>query len=642
MDHKYFRELTKRLSKLQEMVKNTPIPAELKSEVNVDKLQAVIRSVWVNIPGKRQFTPLVKQMTNEVIPIDSPLTKQEREYIKRTAEVLHKHYGDPIFKYDGKLGWDNVRVKSWQGLLRISPKVTAASSKRRYENFEKYLSGSTFRPDFKLLAQSIKLFLEMANMTPVNVDFEPAYVRSLFAAHTSNVGYPWYSKETKPYKDGKTYRDVSVEVTKQLNSKYGASWMVAIPALIIGRDQPGGLDFDMEKQWSYDQLLAWIDEANYKDSKARVVFAIDRLTNNNANPVLKAIIKSDRFLANPMFSAFLSREHRIPYYRRYLNLCTDNELTPINVDFSSFDTSISPELALIAIDIIESWITSDNLPTDFFAAIAAKTIYTKYTLYNPLEGRIEAGQKSKAIPSGIGWTGLIGLICAQISWTYGLIKYYGVDYIKNLISLAHKYQTFPQIGLGDDALGVVKSFSDLQPIADIIKDAFGMEISVQSTKTAVGVDFLQELFWDGKVYYPSGRAMTSALYSERAKGLGWAEWDMAFFSMLYNLRENPMSEVLACASIINAYDAAKLGIRDPKTQKAVSPKQFIKQLKKELLEHGDESAKQVLWDGDPSKENKFDDKGNFTGVYMKWTRWLAEQVNSSASQEMKGGKNGKN
>lgn len=50
-----------------------------------------------------------------------------------------------------------------------------------------------------------------------------------------------------------------------------------------------------------------------------------------------------------------------------------------------------------------------------------------------------------------------------------------------------------------------------------------MVISYQSTKTAVGVDFLQELLVNDKVEYPLGRTATSALYTERAKGLGWAE-----------------------------------------------------------------------------------------------------------------------
>lgn len=54
--------------------------------------------------------------------------------------------------------------------------------------------------------------------------------------------------------------------------------------------------------------------------------------------------------------------------------------------------------------------------------------------------------------------------------------------------------TFFSAGLGDDFLGVVKHLDDIRKIADIVERDFGMIISVDSIKTAVGIDFLQELF----------------------------------------------------------------------------------------------------------------------------------------------------
>lgn len=63
-----------------------------------------------------------------------------------------------------------------------------------------------------------------------------------------------------------------------------------------------------------------------------------------------------------------------------------------------------------------------------------------------------------------------------------------------LIRKATEYKTFSQTGLGDDALGLVKEFDDLAKIAAVIKKDLGLDISVESTKTAVGVDFLQELY----------------------------------------------------------------------------------------------------------------------------------------------------
>lgn len=59
---------------------------------------------------------------------------------------------------------------------------------------------------------------------------------------------------------------------------------------------------------------------------------------------------------------------------------------------------------------------------------------------------------------------------------------------------AKRKSTFVMAGLGDDLLLPLKSVEDLPRFARIIRDTFGMEISVDSIKTAVGIDFLQELY----------------------------------------------------------------------------------------------------------------------------------------------------
>lgn len=82
--------------------------------------------------------------------------------------------------------------------------------------------------------------------------------------------------------------------------------------------------------------------------------------------------------------------------------------------------------------------------------------------------------------------------------------------------------TFFSAGLGDDFLGIVKSLDDLRKIAAIVSKDFGMEISVDSIKTAVGIDFLQELFWKDRIEYPVARIAPSALYTERSSQKGFA------------------------------------------------------------------------------------------------------------------------
>lgn len=106
---------------------------------------------------------------------------------------------------------------------------------------------------------------------------------------------------------------------------------------------------------------------------------------------------------------------------------------------------------------------------------------------------------------------------------YATVVYYGAEKVWAWIRQAKAEGCSHQTGLGDDVLTIVEKFSDLKPLAEIIHNTFGMDISVDGVKTAVGVDFLQELFIDGHVVYPVARTAESALYSERAKGLGWAE-----------------------------------------------------------------------------------------------------------------------
>lgn len=306
----------------------------------------------------------------------------------------------------------------------------------------------------------------------------------------------------------------------------------------------------------------------------------------------------------------------------------ENKLIPINVDYSAFDTSCSEEMISIAMHILSDIVDLRNAPEDLLQAIAVKTVHTRYIIYNPYTSRIEWKQKHKAIPSGIGFTGILGLIISCVTWTYGLIQYYGYDDVYRIMRSIRSKDTFPSIALGDDVLSWVKDFKHLPEICKKIEDHFGMVISYQSTKTAVGVDFLQELLVNDKVEYPLGRTATSALYTERAKGLGWAEWVMAWGSMLYNMKTNPSQSLVGMAAIIARNDASKLGLVDPKNGGNVTEAQFSRQLNIEAQEHGN-TPKEVLWDGDPSKEDRFTKDGSVSSAFLGWLRTISLAANAT-------------
>lgn len=616
----YANSLGGRLKHCASMTDAKP-PKEVSVHFSYEAMQKVINSVWVSTPKERPFSPLIKQLApGKIISVAEPLLPEERNLLKMLCTHLYAVYGDPVFKNEGELqGTRALAVKQWQSLALVSPKVTANSSKRRYDNLDKYLTGSKFSPNWKILYDAIEIFLELAKMPQVKVSFEPEYVKGLFAAHSSNVGYPYFANERNTY-DGKSYREITVELTKKLNSLYGASWMPTIPALIIGRDQPGGIDLDLSQNWKYSELLSALDKVGYKPSKARVVWAISRIVNNNINPIVKAIINNEAFRKNPMFAAFQSREYREQYYKLYSKLTNEKKKIPINVDFSSFDTTISGEMMLIASDIVFSWLDLDNAPIDLKESIESAGIFTKYVTYNPYKNTIQVGMKRKAIPSGLGFTGIYGLILASISWIYGCLVIKGRDWLQSWIDACIQAGTFALIGLGDDLLAVVDNFSDLRKIADVIMDTFGMEISVDGIKTSVGVDFLQEYYDGKKISYPVGRAVRSALYTERPKGLGWAQWVMTWHSILYNLRTNDKSDYNWLALYIMTWDRSRLGFVDPKTNKEINKGEFMSRLKQELAEQN-LTAKEALWDGDPSKETKFtDDFFDSTYLDIAWAR----------------------
>lgn len=623
-DIKYLNHLKDRLDELKQLTKRE-VPDELSSVFDYKAMKQVLHSVW-NTPVKhRPFTPMIKQMApSQIITLSMPLSLPEKKYIKDLAHVIHKSYGAPVFQYKANDAKHNLNVKQWQSLLLVSPKVTAHASIRRFENFQKYLQPSKFSPDFKTLSESIQVVLHHLNMPKFQTNFEPKYVSGLFAAHSSNVGFPFYANEMRVV-NNQTYRDHTVEWTKRLNAKYGASWMATVPATIIGRDQPAGLDMAIPNNISFEELLHRLDDARYKPSKARPVFAISRIVNNNIAPIIHGIIHQPHFLNTPEFCGFRDRNDRLSYYKRFDDMANELGLIPVNVDFASFDASISPEMMMIAHDIIFDWVELKHAPDKLKESVMASAIYTKYFIQNPANGKILYGMKNANIPSGISTTGLSGFIIAAIVITYALIKVYGKSYINSLFNAARSKQTFAWAGLGDDFMTLIRNLSDLKQIAKICERDFGMSISVDSYKTAVGVDFLQEHYFEGKVYYPLGRVWRSLLYTERPKGLGPYQWTMTYFNILNNIRDNTQDDKRLTQYQIIKYDRSRLGRANVKTQASISIPEFMGLLKQELLQQG-LTAKQALWDGDPSKEDLYSENGHIRSEYVKQAFSSSEQA----------------
>lgn len=589
---------------------------DIRTQYN-EAFSVFMQRIWTEDPELRQFSPLVKGMLTKdrIVYNDQGFIQGEREYIKAFAKAIYNQYGDPQFRYTG---YDSniPAVKQYQALQRFSPKITPGANKRRYENLQKYFSPKVFKPNMQVFEKVVDNVRKQLNLPEVHVDFQPEYVRGLFASHASNVGYPFYRNELSKI-DGKDFRQITVELANQLIAETGsAKWICAVPAAIIGRDQPGGNTLDLDKTYTIGSLLEALDKVEFKDSKARVVFAVSRISNAVIIPFLKATIDHPEFKSNPIFCGFLSREARVPLYAKFESLIKKEKLTPINVDFSSFDTTISEELLLTAMDLLLEKVSVDGAPDDIIDSVKASAIYQPTVVYNPSTKRYEAKMKKGSISSGHGYTGAAGLVCARIAWTYALYVLYGEEWVERVQYLAKQEGTFDAAGLGDDLLALVKDLRDLPKLVKIIEEAFGMSISIDSIKTAVGIDFLQELFWDGSISYPIARIAPSALYTERHSGKGFAMWDMSFASMLNNLKTNPGSDLITTTKILQSLDTTDLGLKDLQG-KTLTENSFMDYVRHELAAR-DAKAKQALWDGDPAKETQFDAAGDYKSEYINW------------------------
>lgn len=143
--------------------------------------------------------------------------------------------------------------------------------------------------------------------------------------------------------------------------------------------------------------------------------------------MLKGIIKHPHFLNNPQFCGFLSREDRYKYMQRFDQYARSKGLIPINVDFKSFDTTISAPLLLTALDLGFETVNISNAPADILDSIKASAIFTTAIAKDPASNSIFKKTKTAAIASGHGTTGFSGYICAFLVMLYAAIIIYGEE-----------------------------------------------------------------------------------------------------------------------------------------------------------------------------------------------------------------------
>lgn len=595
------------LKHLRDLYTNSSIPEEtsLLADSNMTSLRTLLYNVNQS-PSHRPCTPLIKQLTKVDIPLSSPFTRSEYWYIDHVIKVLKIWLGKPVYDYTKVDPKDYFKVDAWQSIAKISPKVTVKASERRYDKLLKLEDRKyVFSPNNNILKQAIQLTMDDIGDKDLQPNMDDVAAKGYFSAHASNVGFPFFRNETST-KDGTTYREIAFSYTKELLKRYGTSWIPATPIVIIGRDQQGG----------WEEFTTNVGDIKYKDSKARIVWAVPRIVTTLEIPFFKAYVNDDRKMNDPNFCGYTSLDVRKGYYKKHYEVSEDNGFMDENVDFVEYDNSLSQSMLSLAALLVKSLFKLDAHLSDIYDATASHTLFANYIAFDPYKKQLIAGRKTQGLPSGAGYTGLYAFFITRIIAYYGLITMYGLRKVKSMRQKYIDKGTFFITSLGDDLLLPFLSRTDVKQFSEIIKQDFNMDIDLKGTKVIKGLFFLQERYMpDGSIYYPLGRTMGNCLYTERPKGLGPATWDLTFLSKLYLLKDLPREVILSLTGLLMASSKTLLGLKDIEGNWQ-TPDQLLSRASAENLEH-EKTIKETLWDGDPTKEAMYDE-GSVKSDVIRW------------------------
>lgn len=88
----------------------------------------------------------------------------------------------------------------------------------RYDKLKGYIEvEKRWLPDPTILEKAVRCYLEQVGDVFTTVKHKPEVSDGLFKAHDSNVGMPYYTRETKEL-NGVKVKDMTLSLTKKLNA----------------------------------------------------------------------------------------------------------------------------------------------------------------------------------------------------------------------------------------------------------------------------------------------------------------------------------------------------------------------------------------------------------------------------------------
>lgn len=620
------KHINEKLMLMKNMVRQD-IPEEITSELNIEKMNTLLRMTWQD-PQERPYTPLVRRLIlrdeDIRIPISAPLLPGEIQYIKASAQILQDTWGPPICDYSKVNSKDYPRVDAWINFIKtMAPMVTGGATKRRFDNLQKYIKQEyVFDIDWEIMNDAIQIVRELI-FTKGKVKAQPdlaVNMKNYFEKQTSNVGWPYYANETSTAPDGTKFKDYTVKKTAHWLKKYGPDWIASVPATIIGRDQTGGLDIPLDQFHSIDDLDKYLIRKDIiKPSKARVVWGTPRVANNAIAPIVRPLTEYLKDNST-LFVGYKARDERSSFMKTSGRVCEKYKLFSANVDYSNYDATVSAEISILAMMIMQENLILSPFQDRVLWASLANFVETPYICWDPYKKKLSAGKSTAGIPSGSMWTNLLGSVINALISTYIKCKMYGTKKVQEINLHFTKLGSPCMTVMGDDLWSWYLKPNDIKTFAEIAKKSFNMDVSWDGVKTAYGIFFLQERVHDGKVLYPMPRVISKCLWVERPKGLNWTLWDLGFASKFDNANENPDLQTF-CAMVMSL-DGTKLGLISPEGVQ-MTPDSFRNAIARESEKYGDTPI-QMVYDGDPSKIKRFDENGmptdGFINNYFKLLR----------------------
>nr|APG78168.1 RdRp [Beihai picobirna-like virus 1] len=547
-----------------------------------------------------------KDSDSTKMPLDAPVMHWEQNMVDETYELLNKYYDlDHIFThnkdfmYSDKMSEHELAgVDSASNLVKMGREVTPGSVDRSRENVlqeHEYV----FKPDPKLWLMACQMVQQYVGSNSLFADevFTTKSGGVPFQNYHTNVGHPFYTNDQKILTDGKPVTDHVLAGAKMLE----LDEMQLLPCVIFGRDQRGGFE--------YEKTSNGVKIKEFKDSKASVVTG----TSSEGNLVMYKVLRPtiEHVQANSfLFSGYLDSNALLDSMLELSDSADKMGLKLVNLDFSKFDTTLSPAMMVEAHSMwAEMFNAKNGKAKDIMDAGLHWSLRMVRLAWLPdlKEGEDfevrpdEHGFKYTGLKSGIVTTNFMGGLCNALAITYAQLKLYG-----DASAMMDKLKYRDKLVMGDDDLTWLKETSDKEKLAQMLKDDLGMVINPD--KGEDGAFFLQNRVVGNVFQTPSPSVMSKMFWVERPKGLGPYAWTMATWMKLEVILDNPECDDVM--SLMAKYDTEKLGT-------LVSASQFVENLTKESEEEG-LTTMERLWDGDPQKVNTFDqESGNASTPWVE-------------------------